>query len=274
MSPGSSITSHCQVMDAPALGSHLASRNGPVEARLTGAARARGRRDGVAASNRARHRCGEGERRRDHHVARAPRLARDRRRPRPIRARPPFASRPRALPLPAAARRTGPLHRRPRPGRARATRRRGRARHRRRDRPLTAADGALDGCAVALPDARALATATDKRATIALAESLGIPTPRTAVVETAAEALERAPALGWPVVLKPERSKRYRRHPLESFAVTYAEDAVAARADGAPRGPRRGARASTIPAGATASPSSPEAGSSRRSSTGACASTR
>jgi predicted ATP-grasp superfamily ATP-dependent carboligase len=96
--------------------------------------------------------------------------------------------------------------------------------------PLAAANGTLDGCAVALPGARALAATTDKRATIALAESLGIPTPRTAVVETAAEALERAPALGWPVVLKPERSKRYRPgHPLESFAVTYAEDAEALR---------------------------------------------
>jgi len=69
---------------------------------------------------------------------------------------------------------------------------------------------------------------TDKRETLALADRLDIPTPRTYVVETAAEALERAPALGWPVVLKPERSKRYHPgQPLESFAVTYAEDADA-----------------------------------------------
>jgi predicted ATP-grasp superfamily ATP-dependent carboligase len=94
--------------------------------------------------------------------------------------------------------------------------------------PLVAANGALGGCAVALPPREALAAVTDKRETLALADRLDIPTPRTCVVETAAEALERAPTLGWPVVLKPERSKRYHPgQPLESFAVTYAEDAAA-----------------------------------------------
>jgi predicted ATP-grasp superfamily ATP-dependent carboligase len=92
--------------------------------------------------------------------------------------------------------------------------------------PLAAARDTLgDGCRVALPAAEALATAADKRATLELAARLGVPTPHTCVVRTAAEALEHAAAFEWPIVLKPIRSKSYEPgRPLESFAVTYAED--------------------------------------------------
>jgi predicted ATP-grasp superfamily ATP-dependent carboligase len=92
--------------------------------------------------------------------------------------------------------------------------------------PLAAArDRFTDGCTVALPSAEALSTAADKRTTLELATRLGVPAPRTCVVQSAAEAVDRAAAFDWPVVLKPVRSKRYEPgRPLESFAVSYAED--------------------------------------------------
>jgi predicted ATP-grasp superfamily ATP-dependent carboligase len=92
--------------------------------------------------------------------------------------------------------------------------------------PLSAARHRFDDrCVVALPSADRLATVADKRATMELATRLGIPTPRTCVVRTATEAAARARDFDWPIVLKPERSKRYERgRPLDSFAVTYAED--------------------------------------------------
>ncbi|MDQ3777389.1 MAG: ATP-grasp domain-containing protein, partial [Actinomycetota bacterium] len=48
--------------------------------------------------------------------------------------------------------------------------------------------------------------------------------PRTAVVETVREAFEHGPSLGWPVVVKPSRSRSYRDgRPIEAFSVSYAE---------------------------------------------------
>ncbi len=97
--------------------------------------------------------------------------------------------------------------------------------------PLVAMGTAFVGCEIAGPPPEALAKTQDKGMTIEIAERLGIPVPRTRIVRTSAEALVQASALGWPVVLKPARSKRYEHgHPLDTFAVTYAENDTQLRA--------------------------------------------
>lgn len=78
-------------------------------------------------------------------------------------------------------------------------------------------------CTLALADPEALAAARDKRATIELARSLGIPTPRSAMVTTTAEAREEARRLGWPLVLKPMVSRVMSDGgPVQGLPVTYA----------------------------------------------------
>jgi predicted ATP-grasp superfamily ATP-dependent carboligase len=97
--------------------------------------------------------------------------------------------------------------------------------------PLSAARERFDGlCELAIPEAGALDQVADKAATIALAESLGVPIPKTAVVRTAAEAAAAAPALGWPLVVKPARSRVVRADSVERFSVTYAESPAALQA--------------------------------------------
>jgi predicted ATP-grasp superfamily ATP-dependent carboligase len=79
-------------------------------------------------------------------------------------------------------------------------------------------------CTIAMPDPAALEVVTNKLATIELAERVGVPVPRTALVDTVQEALERGPALGWPIVLKPQKSRLYREQvAIEAFTVCYAE---------------------------------------------------
>lgn len=64
---------------------------------------------------------------------------------------------------------------------------------------------------------------TDKQKTMDLARKLGVPVPKTQVVETAKEALTYAGEMGWPVVLKPITSARLFEHgKVESYEVTYA----------------------------------------------------
>lgn len=78
-------------------------------------------------------------------------------------------------------------------------------------------------CRLALPDERGLVATHDKAGTLALARELGVPIPRTHVVDDADAALEAARDLGWPVVVKPAVSRSYRPGlPIESFAVRYA----------------------------------------------------
>jgi predicted ATP-grasp superfamily ATP-dependent carboligase len=90
--------------------------------------------------------------------------------------------------------------------------------------PLSAARDRFAGvCALALPDAAALATVIDKGATLALGRRLGVPVPRTAVVRNADEALAAASKLGWPVVVKPAASRVYRDGVVEAFEVGYAD---------------------------------------------------
>lgn len=91
--------------------------------------------------------------------------------------------------------------------------------------PLAGIRDQFEGvCEVALPDTAALQVVTDKCLTVALAEQVGVPTPRTYQVHTIREAQAKAPRLRWPVVLKPQTSRLYRdRTAIESFAVCYAE---------------------------------------------------
>lgn len=91
--------------------------------------------------------------------------------------------------------------------------------------PLSRArDRFSDVCELALPEPGALALAADKRATLELARELGVPTPRTAVVDALPEAREAARELGWPVVLKPQSSRRETDDGIEAFGVSYAAD--------------------------------------------------
>jgi predicted ATP-grasp superfamily ATP-dependent carboligase len=90
--------------------------------------------------------------------------------------------------------------------------------------PLSAARARFDGvCVLAVPEPAALETVTDKRATLALGRTLGVPTPRTALAHDVDEALAAAPALGWPVVVKPVASRVYRDGAVEAFEVAYAD---------------------------------------------------
>lgn len=60
---------------------------------------------------------------------------------------------------------------------------------------------------VAAPAASSYETLTDKARLVKLAGRLGIPAPETQVAETAAEVVDAARNLGFPVVLKPARSR-------------------------------------------------------------------
>jgi predicted ATP-grasp superfamily ATP-dependent carboligase/thymidylate kinase len=95
--------------------------------------------------------------------------------------------------------------------------------------PLAAARERFAGlCMLALPEPRALATSHDKMATVELAAELGIPLPRTELVSTVNAALRAAPALGWPVVVKPRFSRIVRDgRGVERYAVSYAADGAA-----------------------------------------------
>ena len=93
--------------------------------------------------------------------------------------------------------------------------------------PLSEARADFAGiCALALAEPRSLARAADKLDTLELARDLEVPTPRSALVATAAEALEAASALGWPVVLKPRASRVNRNgRTIDAYEVGYAGDA-------------------------------------------------
>jgi predicted ATP-grasp superfamily ATP-dependent carboligase len=91
--------------------------------------------------------------------------------------------------------------------------------------PLAAARDRLPpGCTLAVADDAGLAATGDKAATLALARRLGLSTPCTAVVRTEEEAQAAAPGLGWPVVVKPARSRVRTDRGIERFSVAYAND--------------------------------------------------
>jgi predicted ATP-grasp superfamily ATP-dependent carboligase len=80
------------------------------------------------------------------------------------------------------------------------------------------------GCTLAVADDAGLAATGDKAATLGLARSVGLDTPCTAVVGTEEQARAAAPGLGWPVVVKPARSRVRTDGGIERFSVAYAND--------------------------------------------------
>jgi predicted ATP-grasp superfamily ATP-dependent carboligase len=85
----------------------------------------------------------------------------------------------------------------------------------------TARDRFAPVCRLALPDPAALAVTSNKRATLSLAERLGIPIPRTVVAGSLDEAVNRT-TFGWPVVVKPQWSRTYGEGSVKGFTVAYA----------------------------------------------------
>jgi len=101
--------------------------------------------------------------------------------------------------------------------------------------PLMAASEPL-GAIVGAASPAALEAAHDKSRTIDLAREVGVPVPDTVRVANRADAIAAGEELGWPVVLKPRRSRVIgqdgRSHALEvTYANTSAE--LGARADAA-----------------------------------------
>ncbi len=81
---------------------------------------------------------------------------------------------------------------------------------------------------LAVPDNALLEVVTDKLKTIELAKRLDVPVPMTVLVKTAEEAVATSDKLGWPIVLKPQASRRLREGgAIDSFQVTYASSPVA-----------------------------------------------
>src|SRR3990172_4931107 len=91
--------------------------------------------------------------------------------------------------------------------------------------PLSERRSDFEGvCKLAVPDAAALDVVTNKLKTVELAQRLGVPTPQTRLVHTAAEALEQSRSFAWPIVLKPRASRVYRdQSAIEFYAVSYAD---------------------------------------------------
>jgi len=91
--------------------------------------------------------------------------------------------------------------------------------------PLSAARDRFAGVsALAIPDAAALAVVGDKAATLDLATRLGVPVPRSCLVTTAAEALERSADFRFPIVLKPVTSRvSTDSGTIDAFSVSYAD---------------------------------------------------
>ncbi len=80
---------------------------------------------------------------------------------------------------------------------------------------------------LALPSTEKYRIVTDKEKTMELARKVGVPVPRTEVVETAVEALQYADDLGWPIVLKPITSAKFSKDgKVESFEVTYVSSKI------------------------------------------------
>ena len=79
---------------------------------------------------------------------------------------------------------------------------------------------------VALPRPEAAEITWDKERTLELARRLGVPVPDTIAARTPEAALTACADLGWPVVLKPARSRLYRPgSPIKALHVTYANSA-------------------------------------------------
>lgn len=83
---------------------------------------------------------------------------------------------------------------------------------------------------LALPDNAAVSVATNKRRTLELAERLDVPVPAGRLVHEPEEAVQAAQAMGYPVVLKPERAYRFERGGgVDGHNTVYAESPEALR---------------------------------------------
>ncbi len=80
---------------------------------------------------------------------------------------------------------------------------------------------------LACPESEAYEALTDKRRLIECARSLGVPVPRTVVASTATEVRAAAGELGFPLVLKPSRSRYLRGQEVIFTAVRTVADAAA-----------------------------------------------
>jgi biotin carboxylase len=92
--------------------------------------------------------------------------------------------------------------------------------------PLVAARERLpERCRLAAPGPDALEVARDKSRTLELARRLGVAAPASALVHGTDEALAAAPALGWPVVVKPATSRLLvPGEGVAALTVSYARD--------------------------------------------------
>lgn len=96
------------------------------------------------------------------------------------------------------------------------------------DRERNSFDGL---CRLAVADPIKLDITRDKARTMDLARCVDVPIPQTFLVETEEEAVVRAPALRWPIVLKPTLSRSFdsRVGKIDKLSVSYANDLDALR---------------------------------------------
>lgn len=101
--------------------------------------------------------------------------------------------------------------------------------------PLARARHDLAAARLAAPHDEAVEIAISKSRTIELAQQLGVPVPQTRLAFDADDALRGATEVGYPVVLKPDRTYRFDGiHGAQRIGVTFANDAAeAARLAGA-----------------------------------------
>lgn len=83
-----------------------------------------------------------------------------------------------------------------------------------------------ESCMLPFPDIDTVRTAADKEATMALAERLGVDTPRSITVEAPTDASRFGHGLSFPIVVKPFRSRVDTGAGWIYTAVTYAHDEV------------------------------------------------
>jgi predicted ATP-grasp superfamily ATP-dependent carboligase len=84
-------------------------------------------------------------------------------------------------------------------------------------------------CRLPFPAVEVVDRASDKSQVLALAQELGIPTPNSVVLRAPVDAAAFDGSLGWPVVVKPARSRVRRGTGWFSTSVAYAADAAALR---------------------------------------------
>lgn len=89
---------------------------------------------------------------------------------------------------------------------------------------LTEAGVLPAGTAVPFPDSTVVKRAADKGAVLQLAQELGVPIPRTIVLASPSDLAQGDLDLGYPIVIKPTRSRIRTASSLLSTGVTYAVD--------------------------------------------------